>query len=332
MEPIVQKQVFIIAKTTEAIPKNAQIAQLSYIIRETSAVAETIKGSNYFFSVLSMNSMLSKSTGLSVESLRGLSGGLVFADHFAGIAADLRNAEIICHNASFIIPMLKEEFARNVSVFRPLSTYCTMSEFKRVMNLTSGAFVKNPSFSEFVHYRGVTSDEIQVRGKELYRSSELSSHDARYEVSALFLAYFAGPLPRSQKTTPVSSVFDHKGFQFTLSAKKAVSFPLEKLTVTQFLKILYSSVPVPGDQQFILGEVFDELKSGGSLASEGRKTVLSPASASFGFEMEHRSPGPGKSYDVIVANEKGKQFLLDTIFEMHQKRTQSLDALQGKSL
>ena len=332
MEPIARKQVFLALTATDSSQKNAQIAQLSYIIRETCDVAETVKGANYFFAVQSMNPLISKSTGLSVEGLSAKSGGFSFSAHFAEIAADLRNAEIICHNASSIIPLLKEEYTRNISVFRPLSTYCTMSEFKSAMNITAGAFVKNPSLSEFVHYRGVTSGEILVRSKELFRSIELSAVDPRYDVSALFLAYFAGPLPRSQKSSPFSPVFDHKGFQFTASAKKAVSFPPEKLTVTQFLKLLYSNVPVPSDQQFLIAEVFDELKTAGALASEGRKTVLSSAAASFGFELEHRNPGPGKSYDVIVANDKGKQFLLDTLFEMHQKRTQSLEALQGKAL
>lgn len=332
MDPISRKQVFISVASSDAAPKIAQIAQLSYIVRETSDVAETFKGLNFFFTVSSLNPLVANTNGLSVENLSSLSGGYVFADHFTEIAADLRNAEIICHNASFVIPMLKEEFIRNVSIFRPLSTYCTMSAFKPLLNITVGAFTKNPSLSEFVHYRGVTSAEIGLQAKEFFRLSEISCSDARYDVTALYLAYFAGSLPRSQKGNLLSPVFDFNCFHFTSTAKSAVFFPVERLTVTQFLKLLYSQVPVPGDQQFILPEVFDEMKMLGAFATVGKKTVLTPAASSFGFEMEHRNPGPGKSYDVIVANDQGKQFLLDRLFDMHQKRANSLEALQGKRI
>ena len=331
VEPISKKQVFVCMTTTHSSPSKAQIAQLSYIIRETSSVAETIKGVNHYFSVAEISSDAARVNKITVSGQEQLSGGKTFASSFQSIYKDLQNAEIIAHNALVAISMLREEYNRNVAVFRPFASYCTMAAFKPVLNITAGAFVKNPSLTELVNFRGVSVADIHLRSSEFFRESDILPHDPRFDATALFLAYFAGPLPQIPSSSSVTVPLQ-KTFSFTVSAKNSVSLPPEKLTVTQFLKALYTQVPFPGDQQFLLNEVFDELKLKGALRSEGRKTVLSDRSASFGFEMEHREPGPGKAYDVIVANEQGKRFLLDQLFEMHQKRSRAIDALQNAKL
>lgn len=331
MEPISKKQVFVCITTTHSSPSKAQIAQLSYIIRESSDVAETIKGVDYRFSVEQINPDAGRIYRISIAEQAALSGGKTFTDSFQAIYKDLQNAEIIAHNASIVISMLREEYNRNVTVFRPFATYCTMSAFKPVLNITAGAFVKNPSLLNLVNYRGVSSTDIHLRANEFFRSSDFSWYDARFDVTALYLAYFAGPLPQLSSGSS-SALLAPKAFSFTLASKNTVSFSQGNLTVTQFLKSLYSQVPVPGEQQFLLNEVFNELKLKGALRSEGRKTVISDSSASLGFEMEHREPSPGKAYDVIVANEQGKRFLLEQLYEMHQKRSRAIDAMQNAKL
>lgn len=331
MEPISKKQVFVCMTTTHSSPSKAQIAQLSYIIRENSSVAETIKGVNHYFSVDGISPDAARINKISVAGQASLSGGKTFTASFPSILKDLQNAEIIAHNVVNAVAMLREEYNRNVTVFRPFASYCTMASFKPVLNITSGAFVKNPSLTDLVNYRGISVADIHLRTNELFRVSGISPHDPRFDVSALFLAYFAGPLPKisSVSSAPVPL---HKAFSFNISAKNNISLPPEKLTVTQFLKALYAQVPVPGEQQFLIDEVFEVLKSQGILGSVKRKTVLSGKSADFGFELERRNPGPGKSYDVIVANEQGKKFLLDRLYEMHQKRSRAIDNLQNAKL
>ena len=241
-------------------------------------MAETVKGVNYYFSVSSIEPVAAKVNGLSVAMLKELSFGQTFADSFNQIAEDLRGGEIIAHNALFDISMLKQEFIRNVSIFRPSSVYCTMEAFKSVMRLkfTSGAFFKNPSLSELTNYRGIDVSDILSLGSRLFNCSQLSAHDARYDVTALYLLYFAGPLPSlsksagnsspnispSQKSTfsaPSSPSSSSNSWKLTSSLISTISFPDEFWTVTQFLQFVYSFFQVPADQRLLSSRLLTEL-------------------------------------------------------------------------
>lgn len=315
-----KRRVYLHVIGSDPNPNLSQIAQISYIIHEQSGVADLKKGVNYFFSGVKMAPQIVQQTGLTQDLLTEKAGNLAFSDVFSQITSDLKDAELICFGSHEVISLLKQEYIRCVSVFRPASRYCVMSAFKPVLRLTSGPILRNPTLPEVLDNRFLSRAESRLEARKTFSSDPYSEQDPRFVVSALFLLASSGPLPQLHKEDdPLSLQHADGKFRLTQELKESLHFPDELWTVTQFLQFVYAALDVPSSQRLLQSQVFDELKKEGIFATaEGsKKTVLPPKAAQYGFVMQHRQQSQNKSYDVIAMNDRGKMFLLNKLQEMH---------------
>ena len=106
-------------------------------------------------------------------------------------------------------------------------------------------------------------------------------------------------------------------FVITPEQKQMVKFPENKIGVNEFSKCISLCLDPSKSKRLTGVELNKKLKALGILGEEklesGKtRTILNENSATFGFETE-RKVYNGNEYDMVVINDKGKQYLLDNI-------------------
>lgn len=170
---------------TESSGTRAQeIAQLAYIV--TDDELNFIKSRNYYFAVGSMSPFATKVHGLTIRSLRELSGGLRFVDKAHEILADLADCQLVCHNYRADFDILRREFDRAGLTYSPPGVFCTMAYFRSVCVIAdhNGAN-KNPSLRELISLYAVEEEEIAEITAVAFEAVALPPHDGRYDAAAL---------------------------------------------------------------------------------------------------------------------------------------------------
>lgn len=168
--------------------KDSEICQLSYIIDNRIE----IYGKNYFFKVKDMNPYAQMVHGFSLEMLNNLSGGNEFKDYIDEIDKDFSDATLlVAHNASFDISMMRKEYRRLKREFNVKDYLCTMKYMAPIMKLmkVNGSGFKYPSLSEFVSYYIQDTSIINETVKDLF-GIKTCYHDARYDVTSMYLALY----------------------------------------------------------------------------------------------------------------------------------------------
>lgn len=174
---------FLDTETTGIRP--GQVCQLSYIMQDK----EHASAKNFFFSVDRMDYGAFMVHGFSIEKLKELSSGKVFADHADEIMEDVNRADVlVAHNVSFDMMFMRTEFERLDKVFAPKKEFCTMKKLTPVCKLmrTSRVAYKYPKLSEACAFFGISDIEIKQDVNRLF-GEILGYHDARFDTTALYL-------------------------------------------------------------------------------------------------------------------------------------------------
>lgn len=182
---------YVIFDTETTSLKPGQIAQLTYVIVDTST--GKAKGKNFYFSVNSMDSSAEKIHKLSRAKLQELSQGRIFQDDAEEIFEDFARKIWLGHNVKFDINFLTTELERNQMYYEKINSFCTMNHFKDIMKLPSGrrSGYKNPKLEELVNFMGITPDQIEKTAVKLFGGFS-GYHDARYDVAATALVFLNG--------------------------------------------------------------------------------------------------------------------------------------------
>lgn len=197
------KRAFVDLETTGFVP--GQIAQLSYIITDEDLRVLTAK--NFFFNVETMPKKASEVHGLTKAKLRKLSGDKAFFDSAREIRADLYKCAIISHNLAFDASFLHSEF-RRLSMLPPKNLVgCTMEYFTDICRLPpfrNGRW-KWPKLSEVMAQVSLKEQTILATARQLFQCEDIGFHDARYDVSAVYLIC-ARAMSREQFCTMIGSI------------------------------------------------------------------------------------------------------------------------------
>ncbi|SHK35975.1 Exonuclease [Hathewaya proteolytica DSM 3090] len=193
------KSIFLDTETTGLKP--GQIVQLTYIIEEDKQLTAM---KNYFFSVDSVEPEAEKVHGFSKERLDLLSEGFTFKELSEEIQEDFNDSTIIAHNIGFDKKFIDEEFRRSCLVPGYSKEFCTMGYFKGIVNIPNryGNGLKNPKLEEVVDYYKIDKNLILEKTKILFGCEEVSFHDARYDVMAMYMCCL-----KSKKRTKVYSPY-----------------------------------------------------------------------------------------------------------------------------
>lgn len=182
------KRILLDTETTGLDSGN--VVQLSYIVLNENNEFE--RAENYFFTVDYVPQEVIDVHGFTQEKLKKLSGGKRFSDYVLKIKADLDWNWFIAHNAEFDYKFLAWEFAACGSYFIPARTFCTMRYMTNIMKLPpkpGHVGYKYPRTSEMAEFFGVglwDAKEVAVR---FFGEENVSNHDARFDVSMLYLCY-----------------------------------------------------------------------------------------------------------------------------------------------
>ena len=163
-----------------------QVCQLSYIMQDKNKVATK----NFFFSVDNVEYGAFLVHGFSVEKLKELSNGKRFCDYFDQINADFALADlIVAHNASFDTSFMRKEYENLNKTFFINKEFCSMKNATPICKLPrkSGVGYKYPKLNELCDFLNITPAQISDFSIKSFGSKE-NYHDARFDVSALFLA------------------------------------------------------------------------------------------------------------------------------------------------
>ena len=182
MEEFSLRTIIFDTETTDINP--GDICQIAYIVIDNG-----IKVRNYYFEVDYINPSAQRVHGLSVEALKGLSGGKRFSDYIDEIERDFCNADIIAgHNVSFDIKFLKEEFNRCDRVLTYKKEFCTMKHFTNICKIkkNDGKF-KYPRLEELINFLNINEKDIMGKTASLYNSLENDYHDARFDAVATYM-------------------------------------------------------------------------------------------------------------------------------------------------
>lgn len=180
--------IYLDTETTGLRPGN--VCQLSYIIQRGTA----IKPKNFFFAVDFVEYGALAVHGFSVPLLKMLSGGKRFKDCILEIEEDFKIADlIVCHNTSFDFGFLRAEFENAGRFFDSSKGFCTMKNSVTYCKLSRSnhAGYKYPRLAELCAKLDIEDSEI-LRFAEQTFDETCGYHDARFDTSALFLAFNKG--------------------------------------------------------------------------------------------------------------------------------------------
>jgi len=152
-----------------------------------------------------------------------------------------------------------------------------------------------------------------VNGEQIAEESFL--HDPRIIRCFYYVAQVLENTARGQYPTNKPGVFI-----ITKEEKAKVILPEGKIGVNEFARCI-NRVIDPSRSKRLTGVILNkQLKKMGILAEENygdgkTRTILNEKSAEFGIEAEKRNYN-GNEYEMILFNDKGKQFLLDNLEEI----------------
>ncbi len=175
-------------ETTGLYP--GEICQLAYLMQD----AEKTVAKNMFFSVDYVEVGAFAVHGFSPSVLAELSDGKIFCDRIDEIEKDFLSADVVvAHNSAFDFSFMRKEFERCGREFCVNAEFCSMKRTVTLCKLskTRGAGYKYPKLSELCANFGVTDADICEETKKFF-GSELSFHDARYDVVATYLSINKG--------------------------------------------------------------------------------------------------------------------------------------------
>ena len=175
-----------------AAKRGGQICQLAYL----TADGGRIVGKNMFFSVDEVSESAYEVHHMSVEMLRALSGGAVFADRVQEILRDFENADLLVgHNVSADMNYLKCELERLNMPPIEKPTFCTMNHFTPILKLRQrvkwSRSPKPPKLQELTGHFSLTEEEISQKVR-LWFGCTAAAHDARYDAAATLLCVLEG--------------------------------------------------------------------------------------------------------------------------------------------
>lgn len=181
--------IFFDTETTGLIP--GRIIQLSYIMQSETEV----RAKNFFFAVEYVEPSAVAVHGFTPEKLAVLSGGKTFSCDIDEIYDDFAAADlIVAHNVRFDINFMIAEFCYQDRRFRYKNEFDTMKFFTPIMKLTreNHKGYKYPKLSEMIDYLDIYPYDVTRKTAELFSVTGAGGHDARYDSTALYLAFNEG--------------------------------------------------------------------------------------------------------------------------------------------
>lgn len=175
-------------ETTSISP--GQICQLSYILIQDGKIIPN----NYYFKVDSVDPGAERVHGLSVRRLAKLSDNKTFKDNIINLHNDFNDIELLIgHNLSFDLNFIKTEFSRSKYTFSYIEGLCTMRHFTPICKiLKANGGYKWPKLAELTDYYGIRDKDISKATDEIFGTSGIGYHDARFDTVATFLSYIRG--------------------------------------------------------------------------------------------------------------------------------------------
>lgn len=176
---------FIILDTETSDIRNAEIAQLTYLVFEDN----NIKAFNKWFALDYMSPGASSVNGLTVENLKTLSNGQTFKDVAEEVLNDFKDAYVIAHNLDFDLPLLDLTIKKNSHFLQKLSYkngFCTMEYYTPICAIENYYGYKWPKLSEVIDHLGITTEEILSACHFFFKTKEIDFHDARFDVAATY--------------------------------------------------------------------------------------------------------------------------------------------------
>ena len=186
---ISRKTLIFDTETSGLRPGN--ICQLSYLLIE----GNKIQGKNHYFKVDYVEPGAENIHGLSVEKLLVLSDEKDFKDKFSLVEADFNRADLLVgHNISFDLNFLISEYQRAGQGFNLKDTFCTMKYFTNICRIEhwNGRGYKWPKLEELTNFLQISHSDIIKVTEEIFSSSDIGYHDARFDTVATYLSYLEG--------------------------------------------------------------------------------------------------------------------------------------------
>lgn len=178
------RNVFFDVETNSRTPGN--IVQLSFIVEHDGKIEYA---DNYFFKVDKMCKGAYDVHKLSIEDLKIKSNNKCFEDRYTEFLEYFLDSRIVSHNIKFDERFLKSELFKVGIRFEPKERLCTMEYFKDKLKCKDKVGrVKNPSVKDLIKYFGIKEDKIRSYSNELFGCSDVSYHDGRFDVTAIFIA------------------------------------------------------------------------------------------------------------------------------------------------
>lgn len=166
-----------------------QIAELSFILEENGAITQA---KNFFFTVDHMDDDASKVTGLTVENLKELSGGLTFKDAACALFPVFASNTLVAHNLPFDEKFLSMEFWRAGKQLLPVGRFDTMKHFTDICKLPNTRRkpgYKYPKLSEVADYYGVSLGKVAQYASMLFGADCSSLHDSRIDTTLMYVCH-----------------------------------------------------------------------------------------------------------------------------------------------
>lgn len=180
--------IFFDTETTGLAP--GHVIQLSYVMLS----GEEIKGKNFFFSVPYVPPEATAVHGLTAEKLFHLSGGRTFGEFLEEIDDDFRAADLtVAHNFAFDYKFMSAEFSYYDRIFHYKESFDTMKKFTPLLRLprANGVGYKYPKLTELAEFFELYPYDITRRSVQIFGDGA-AAHDARYDVTATFMAFLCG--------------------------------------------------------------------------------------------------------------------------------------------
>jgi DNA polymerase III epsilon subunit-like protein len=178
--------VFLDTETTGFTPGN--VVQLSYVI--VDAQREPV-ARNFWFAVDYVEPDAERIHGMSVEVLKELSRGRIFADASDIVTHDLSGSLLVTHNVEFDRLFLETELRRCQKAWPAPETFCTMQHFTPILQLPGYYGYKWPKLEELMRYLHVLAEDVQQRARQLFGTDAVGAHDARFDCTAVLKCYQA---------------------------------------------------------------------------------------------------------------------------------------------
>ena len=182
------KEIYLDTETTGLSP--GRMFQLAYII-----TGKNPKGKNFFFSLPdnTMSFEALQEHGITERRTRELADGKIFLDHYEEIKADFEGSKLIAHNMEFDKAFILNELRiAGLPEFKDTQYRCTMKYFTPIFKLPAVKpehEYKYPKLKELIKEYKVQNIQALRVARILFdcRNEKIGFHDARFDVSMLYL-------------------------------------------------------------------------------------------------------------------------------------------------